>query len=178
MEDKRAREEVLYKDILCEVFTDSNGKYLMIKNSCDLNKSIKYGFKENAFGKHCLYVYSCDDFQRTNHIYYGYILGYFNVSNKKIYAVEIWTGACNIPVFYQLTEEAYESKIFDENEKRPFYDGYRDSGENYFSQYDVYAEINCPCGNKWRLDESKIPVGEKYETACPKCGMFHIRKKS
>lgn len=38
--------------------------------------------------------------------------------------------------------------------------------------------IKCfACGEEWEFDDSKIPVGERYEVTCPKCQMKLRRKK-
>ena len=38
--------------------------------------------------------------------------------------------------------------------------------------------IKCfACGEEWEFDDSKIPVGERYEATCPKCQMKLRRKK-
>jgi predicted Zn finger-like uncharacterized protein len=40
------------------------------------------------------------------------------------------------------------------------------------------VEITCPvCQHTFQYDESKIPVGAKYEVPCPQCSMLMKRKK-
>lgn len=42
----------------------------------------------------------------------------------------------------------------------------------------VFEHIECPsCHHDWMFNDSKIPIGEKYELKCPKCGAMLMRKR-
>lgn len=46
------------------------------------------------------------------------------------------------------------------------------------TQTSTKTTIKCfACGEEWEFDDSKIPVGERYEATCPKCQMKLRRKK-
>ena len=42
--------------------------------------------------------------------------------------------------------------------------------------YGDFEKIVCRCGYSWYMNVRKIPMGDKYEAVCPKCGMDLIRK--
>ena len=42
--------------------------------------------------------------------------------------------------------------------------------------YGDFEKIVCRCGYSWYMNVRKIPMGDKYEAVCPKCGMDLIIK--
>ena len=43
--------------------------------------------------------------------------------------------------------------------------------------YGDFEKITCGCGYEWYMNVRQIPVGDKYEVACPKCEMMLFRRR-
>lgn len=108
---------------------------------------------------------------------YGYqSVGMFG---DEIFAYEVLTGVCNIPVYYQITK--YEYNTFDSwkdesteelgtmceiHNRRALCSAYKDSME----VFNISKEFLCPvCGSDFLVDGGTVPSQINTQLICPEC---------